>query len=171
MARRSRGRFIRPAAKTKQWIGAGLANMATVASSDQLLSSLNAAALALRPFTIIRTRLELWYESDQAAVTERPQGSFGMIVATDEAIAIGVTALPAPIGAENGDWFVYQGVATTMVFLSSVGITTPSNSHYTIDSKAMRKVGANQDIAIMFSQRNATGAFLRAEGRILVQLH
>jgi len=40
-----------------------------------------------------------------------------------------------------------------------------------IDSKAMRKVGPNQDIAGMFSSESNAGALLTIQGRLLIQLH
>ena len=64
MANRTR-RFVRPAPKTKIWIGAGAGTTVLAASSATLVSVLNAGALALRPFTILRTRMDLLVASDQ----------------------------------------------------------------------------------------------------------
>ncbi len=70
---------------------------ALAAASVSLVSSLNAAALALRPFTIVRTRGLLIVQSDQVAATEQPFGALGLSVVTDQASAIGISAVPTPI--------------------------------------------------------------------------
>ena len=40
-----------------------------------------------------------------------------------------------------------------------------------VDSKAMRKVGLDDDLAIVVQQRVAIGAIIAMEGRFLVKLH
>ncbi len=172
MARRAR--FVRPPPRTKMWIGAGVGGTTIVASSDTLISQLNAAALALRPFTILRTHMELMVASDQLAVNERIIASYGQIVVTDSASAVGVTALPSPSpisGNPDGDWFLWQGICTQIDFLSSVGFDPRGGEKYSIDSKAMRKVGADDDIVTVFAMDVAVGAELTAQGRRLIQLH
>ena len=128
----------------------------------------------LRPFTILRTHLFCRYTSDQAAVTESPFGSYGMIVVTANAVSIGVTAMPDPSGISgepDAGWFVWQAMSTEFVFSSAVGIDANAGSSYEIDSKAMRKVGPNDDVATIFSQENAVGSQLKDNGRMLIQLH
>ncbi len=175
MARRhAPGRFVRPAPKTSIWIGAGIALTTLVANQVQVLGTLNAAALALRPFTILRTRLNVSYESDQEAASERSTTGFGIIVANDTATALGPTALPDPdsiAGDPDADWFVWQGMHYSFRLLGAADADlAPFAVQYEIDSKAMRKVGPNEDIAFMTSI-NAFGAFIVLQGRMLVQLH
>ena len=58
------------------WFGDVYTNTAVAAANTAvLLSSLNAAALALRPFTIVRTRGQLSIRTDQTAATEQQVGS------------------------------------------------------------------------------------------------
>ena len=175
MARRtSRVRFTRPAPKTKIWIGAGVGDVTIVASANAIVSSLSAGALLLRPFTILRTRMLINYESDQAAVSERGFGSLGRIVVSSQAVAAGATAIPDPgtiSGDPDADWFVHQPCMFSFLFLDSSGFTDMGSLPYVIDSKAMRKVGPNQDVVTMFSEEGAKGAVLTTQGRMLVQLH
>ena len=108
MARRHR--FVRPAPKTKQWIGFGVGSTTLAGSSDTLVATYSAAALLLRPFMILRTRALFTYESDQAAVSERPIASVGAIIVTDTAAALGITVVPDPSGITgdaNSDWFLW----------------------------------------------------------------
>jgi len=57
------------------------------------------------------------------------------------------------------------------VQISASGIGVNAGRHFMIDSKAMRKVGDNEDLVGMVSIRNAVGAAISMEGRILVKLH
>ncbi len=85
MARRTRGRFIRPAPRTKIWIGAGVGATSVGSLATVLISSLSAGALALRPFTVLRTHLLIGIHSDQSVSVEDMVGSFGHIVVTEAA--------------------------------------------------------------------------------------
>ena len=170
---RGRGftRFVRPAPRTKMWIGAGVGPVTIASAATTFYSSLSAGALLLRPFTILRTRTEFLFESDQEGASERPDGAYGKIVVTETAAALGVTALPDALSDPESDWFVYQGMIHRFRFISGVGTNDPAGTHYVVDSRAMRKVGADQDIAAVFTMRASVGATLTSEGRMLIQLH
>ena len=87
-----------------------------------LISSLNASALALRPFTIVRSRLELYLISDQQVASEPQGAAFGMAVVSDQAVAVGITAIPTPITDLGSDlWFVHQPMWNATTFQSAVG--------------------------------------------------
>ncbi len=98
IARRS-GRVFRGggARRQTQWIG-GAFLTSTIAAADTAVQVqvFNAAALALRPFTIIRTRGWLSISSDQTTTSENQELVYGVAVVTDQANAIGVTAVPTP---------------------------------------------------------------------------
>ncbi len=173
MARRvSRARFVRPAPKTKIWIGVGVDEITLVTNTIQLLTVLNAAALALRPFTILRTRLEINLRTDQSAAAEGLTGAYGEIVVKESASGIGVTALPAPLTDIDADFFVWQGM-TAPFELNGTGISSSwqPGFRYTVDSKAMRKIGTTDDIVTMSEIRAQGGGLLNVEGRRLIQLH
>ena len=169
--RRSVSRFVRPAPKTKMWIGTGNTVGTIVGVTPLHYALLNAAALLLRPFTILRTRMIVSLQSDQAAVSESPQGGFGAIVTTEQATDVGITALPDPVADPDSDWFIYQGWSTTFEFLSSVGFHPSAETQYLVDSKAMRKVGINDQMSFIVANRVAVGALIKTEGRMLIQLH
>ena len=175
MARRfSRSRFVRPAPRTKMWIGAGVGETTITASAVQLISSLSAGALLLRPFTILRTRMVFHWESDQTSTTERPRLYVGQIVVTDSAVGSGAAAIPDPSGEDGNpeaDWFVFQPMFSPFVLLTAAGWNDPRGTQYIVDSKAMRKVGPDDDIAMMSSETGAKGGILTSGGRRLIQLH
>ena len=174
MARRHTSRFVRPAPRTKMWIGAGVGLSSGTGNDKVQISTLSGGALLLRPFTILRTRMELWFASDQAAVGESPQGDYGRIVVTDTAAALGVTAIPDPSstdGNPEADWFVHQAVSCQIIVSTVVGFVSPGAVRYTIDSKAMRKVGPDDDEVGMFAETGNFGWTLITRGRQLIQLH
>ncbi len=162
----------RPQRSTRQptWIGAGLTATTVSSGATVIVGVLNAAALALRPFTVVRTRISMLYESDQAAVSERPQGAFGAVVVQDQASAAGAASVPGPISEADADWFIYQGLISSFIFLDSTSILNDGNL-YEVDSKAMRKVGTNEDVVLMVENRASLGSVITLEGRMLVKLH
>ncbi len=169
--RTTRGRNGRGPTRTSQWISMELGETTLAGGTLNLVGSLNAAALLARPFTIVRTRIECYYSSDQTAASETPFGSFGIIVASDKAVALGVTGVPQPITQADGDWFVWQSMVIGVKSLTSVGVEFNTGHHYAIDSKAMRKVGADEDIAVCFEQVPAATAVINIAGRMLIKLH
>ncbi len=154
-----------------QWIGVNLVDFAVPASTAVLVGSLNAAALALRPFTIVRTRLLAWWSSDQIVAQETPMGAFGAIVASEAAVTAGVGSIPTPIIEPNADFFVYQPLIVDFTFITAAGYHPDSGHQYTIDSKAMRKVDIDDDVAFIMEEQNANGALAGLMGRMLVKLH
>ena len=175
MARRH-SRFVRPPVRTKMWIGGGVGATTVLGSSKTLISTLSAGALLLRPFTVLRTHLELHYRSDQQAASEFQSGAYGKIVVTDTAAAIGATAVPSPSGTAGDPeaaWFAMQEVMNFFQFISGVGFASGdgAGARFTIDSKAMRKVGPDDNIASVFTQDAAVGAIIFTAGRMLIQLH
>ena len=159
------------------WIGTGVGQSVLPASSKLLVGSLTAAALALRPFTILRTHLQVDIRSDQETAIEHLIASLGIIVVTETAAAIGVTAVPDPSGISgdpDSDWFLWTALANSFFIdingTDGIGVSTLLN-RYTLDSKAMRKVGPEDTEVIMLSNDTAVGASVTTQGRQLVQLH
>ncbi len=139
-----------------------------------ILNSLNAAALALRPFTVVRTRGFILARSDQDGVDETYGCSWGLAIVSDQAIAIGVTAVPTPDTDIDSDlWFVYESILGRYQFSSGVGQGDVGTSR-TYDSRAMRKVQEGQDIAVVV-ESIATSGFAGTSaahvGRLLIKLH
>ena len=172
MARRIRSsRIIAPSRRLTAWFGLHIGQTTVAASSQVLVASLDAAALATRPFTVVRTRIEMLISSDQAAVTEAVRGAFGMMVVSDQAIGIGTTAIPGPATETDAPWFVYEGFVNKFTFLTSAGFAEPTGTRIIVDSKAMRKVQDNEDIAIMCDNLETVGLDITLAGRMLVKLH
>ena len=143
------------------------------AAAPVLLGSLNAAALALRPFTVVRTRGAIHLSSDQIAADEVYGAAYGQAVVSDQAAAIGVTAVPTPVTDDNSDlWFVFEYMFGSFVFSDATGASESGITQTTIDSKAMRKVQEGEDIVLVL-ERATNGFGITALGytRMLIKLH
>ena len=178
MARRSpTGRF--PALRQGQrretlWVG-GIDTQATIAAGANplLIGSFNAAALALRPFTIVRTRGLISLASDQVAASEIQHAAFGIAIVSDQASAIGVTAIPTPRTDSASDlWFVYEWLFNEFVLGDSTGFQEGGVKTKEIDSKAMRKVEDGEDlVAVVEGGLVGLGFDFGSFFRVLIKLH
>ncbi len=142
------------------------------ANSATFLNSLGGGALALRPFTIVRSRFSWMLRSDQRAASEVFQSAFGICVVSDQASAIGVTAIPTPFTDLGSDlWLLHEIMAQQISVTTDVGVLLAGVGS-SIDSKAMRKVEDGQDIAVVVENSSVSaGTVSLTAGRILVKLH
>ena len=145
----------------------------TVSATLVLILTLNAAALALRPFTIVRTHLEVEFGSDQVAASEVQIAAIGLAIVSDQASAIGITAIPTPITDLDSDlWFMHQPMINSMFVGDATGVKQPFSSRYSIDSKAMRRVNADEDMVFVLEGASAgSGVTITTMGRFLLKLH
>ena len=144
-----------------------------VAATPVLFGGYSAAALALRPFTIVRTRGFWRINSDQEGADEAYSCALAMAIVSDQALAIGVTAVPTPNTDRDSDlFFLFEELAGSFLFSSGLNVqTNPSQSQF--DSKAMRKVEDGQDIAVTVESPTgiSDGLTVYKGGRQLVKLH
>lgn len=139
------------------------------ANTVLLDSSLSAVGLAKVPFTITRTVGLLSVRSDQATAIEFPFGAFGMMVVTESALAIGVTAIPDPtVQPDNDGWHVYQPWAAGGEASTNAGFPV---AEYTFDSRAQRKVEEGSTLVAMIANANTDdGCSYVLSYRVLVKL-
>ena len=157
------------------WLGiAAMINTLAGANNAVLMNTSSAAILALRPFTVIRTRGFIGIRSDQGAASESFDAAIGFSVVSDQALAIGVTAVPTPFTDQGSDmFFAYEALMGRFLFISGIGVDPGGLMpwiHY--DSKAMRKVNDSQDIAFTLENSGVSaGVAVHHTGRMLVKLH
>ena len=173
MAVQRRSRLVRAKSDRQMiWIGVDIDSTAVAASTVILLGVLNAAALALWPFTVVRSRYRMLWTSDQIAASEQPHGAAGCMVVSDQASATGVTAIPDPVTNSDAPWFMYEPLILRFEFGSAIGFQSPSGFMVDVDSKAMRKVGNNEDVVTIVTNSDAaSGALISMQGRMLIKLH
>ncbi len=175
--RRSRaGGFIRGGRHLRETLWASISPTTTTlaVATPVLFSGLSASGLALRPFTIIRTRGVLHLSTDQIAASESYYAAYGMAVVSDQALAVGVSAVPTPLTEADSDlWFVYEPMTSRMLFGDATGLGGGDGVMVRFDSKAMRKVEDGQDIATVeeaSSNSGLLGCQLAKGGRMLLKL-
>ncbi len=109
--------------------------------------------------TISRIRGHLAVRSDQNAAGEDTVGAVGVLVASDEAVAVGVGSLPTPYTDQDSDlWMMHQYFSHSFTFLSSVGFQDQSFSIWEFDSKAMRKMESGQTMCFIVENGAAAGS-------------
>ena len=168
------GFLVRGGVKRREtlWLGVDETNT-TVGSvgAAVIINSLSVAALALRPFTIIRVRGNLFMVSDQQAASETYQAALGACVVSFQSSVIGVTAVPTPVTDRGSDlWFLYEAMFGRFTFGSGVAfIQGGENRQY--DSKGMRKVNDDQDAIFVLENAFAAGTTVGHEARMLIKLH
>ena len=139
------------------------------ASSFSILSSLAAAGLAKRPFTITRTIGLLAIRSDQAAALEMPFGALGAMVVSEKAANTGATAIPDPVTeASSDEWYMYLEWAAGGEASTNAGFPL---ALYHFDSRAQRKVQDGEDFVFVIANANANdGAQFFFNARTLIKL-
>ncbi len=177
MATRLRGNRSRGVAprRTTDWLARVFNSSVNTLGANAFVldSSLSTAEKAMRPFTVVRTIGTLYVASDQGAATESPNGAMGMQVVSEKAVTTGVTALPEPVSEAPSDlWFVYREFATQIRVATAVGFDTRAFSAFPFDSKAMRKVNNEEDVAIMVGNAASAHALVYLlQFRMLIKLH
>ena len=152
------------------WFQIDLAFTTQASAGSTVIYNLNAAALALRSFTVIRTHMQCFLFSDQEAAVEQQAAAFGLAIVSDQAVAVGVTAVPTPSTEAASDlWFVHKWMLADSVNLTDRAV---GGQPYSIDSKVMRRVDIGQDM-VGVVERTSTGGglILATAGRMLVKLH
>ncbi len=168
--------FVRGAGAISQkrltsWFQFSPVEATMTALGGTLIFSLNVAALALRPFTVVRTHFELMLRSDQAAAVEFQTAAVGIAIVSDQAAAIGVTAVPTPITDMGSDlWLLHKLIYSDE---SSLIDRVRSSSRVAVDSKAMRKVDIGQDLVVVGEMDGniSQGVVLTVGGRMLVKVN
>ncbi len=126
--------------------------------------------VGISPATIIRTHCKFNIRSDQTGVSEDQIGAVGFGLVNDVAGAVGASAIPGPAADCGwGGWFAHQFFITGFQFVSGVGVESVRGKEYTIDSKAMRKFSAEEDIAVMLENFGTTGLSFAISFRMLIK--
>jgi len=172
-ARRSFGRRVGVRRETL-WVALASTLTTLASGTPVLLTGLSAATLALRPFTIIRNRGVMHLASDQISASESYMAHMGCAVVSDQALAIGVTAVPTPVTDRDSDlWFLYESLVSRELFGDATGFNDGAGVAKEYDSKGMRKVEEGQDLAFVLENEGApfSGCNISKVGRMLIKLH
>ena len=168
----ARKQFVRGGTRRlTTWIPVEPLSVAVAAAGGALVGTLSAAALALRPFTVVRSYLEIMMISDQSAAFEQFGAAVGIAIVSDEAVAVGVSAVPTPVAQAGSDqWFLHQNMWGAQMSGTANGLG--GVSRYAVDSKAMRKVDSGEDLIIVVESMagfSGNGAQVFLTGRLLIK--
>jgi len=156
------------------WIAIAPTNTNITASSTAtLFTGFGAAQLTQRPFTVIRTHVELHVASDQEISDEAQQVVYGLAIVSSQALAIGVTAGPTPYTDAGSDMFFYwQSLTSRFLLGTAVGFSGDFGVRKDTESRAMRKVEEGQDLfGSVESSSISSGFNVIKSGRMLLKLH
>ncbi len=173
MARATRRVASRAARRSTTWIASvnETGFTAVAAAGNDFQAKLGAAALAFRPFTVVRVVGQLFVQSDQIIDSqETPFGAAGLAVVSTKASAAGGTSIPLPITDEGSElWFAYQFWAAG----ASIGANGNNPIYvFPFESRAMRKVTEGEDVVSVFENGSAAdGCGYLLKYRMLIKLH
>ncbi len=153
----------------RTWAGTLSTAGVTVASTTKVLIgtfTLNNAGI---DETALRTVGKLAVSSDQTAASEVITGALGMIVVTDQAATIGITAIPGPVtDASDDGWFLYVPISQRILVATAVGLG--ESVGYAFDSKAKRVVHDGTRIAIVIENATTSAFIANLAIRLLSQV-
>ena len=148
------------------------ATQSVQSTSSQIIG--NGLAVLQDGITLVRTRgyVRLVITSGDVALSGF-SGAFGICVVTNDAFAIGVTAVPTPLDDVDWDgwlWHTLFVLHLPAAFAATDGVVAVKDIE--IDSKAMRKIGINDTIALVgeFVEVPVSIMSVRADTRILAKL-
>ena len=155
MARRFPNRSNSGARPNRAWVGAFSVAQVNIPANSAVLISTFALSNAGIDETILRTVGSFFVGLDQIVANEQQLGAFGLILATDQAISVGITAIPDPITDINDDgWFVYVPIQQETQYATVVGQSMGRT--YDFDSKAKRVVYTGTGVAVVVANSHAT---------------
>ena len=145
---------VRSQRRLTQWFGsADISAPVSLAAGAAVLDQ--SLVFITEPITVIRTRGIITVSSDISTQSESPFGALGMAVVSEEALAIGVTAMPTPISNSSSDlFFLHQYFAAPQDSGSDIGFANISQT-FAFDSKAMRKISPDENLVV--TVENASG--------------
>jgi len=149
-----------------------------VASADQGYQNVSTNSKAIlesnatfSETTIVRTRGSISIHPQSAAADVDIIGAIGFGIVSDEAFAVGASAIPGPWSNPDwGGWYVWRSFALQLEIVGSpTSFLLWGWPQLEIDSKAMRKVENNETMVVMAESQG--GAFsIAAPFRTLVKL-
>ena len=164
-------RFVRRAPKRKTvWVGtASSASVAVASAASVIHSSFVPSALSMLAPTIVRVRGFFSIFPSVLTADLTWFGAYGLCIVSDEALAIGTTAIPRPHDDDDWPGWLVHGYFGGHVEADAAGPLLTQPTSFSVDSKAMRKVGVNESVVWMVeAQLGAVTAVLQARVLMLM---
>jgi len=150
----------------KEWGGGPFAEQALSITQGLLATFFEAGS----PSTILRIRGQFVVKGTPDAVTDDDVVGLGLIVISEAAAVAGGASVPGPINDEGSPWIWHQYVPLVAGQAALLGQDIGSIVRVEIDSKAMRKLGINERLALVGELTTGSYAAVSVTGgfRILV---
>ena len=147
-------RSARGACRKTAWVApADQAFVAVATGAKVIVASFDPGLLDPSP-TIIRTRGQVSYFPNNAGADISVVGAFGVGIVSQEAFAIGITAVPGPFdSADWGGWLAWGSYSSRQEFSDTTGIFQ-SSWQIDVDSKGMRKVATNETLILVWESQS-----------------
>ena len=145
---------VRSVKRSTEWIESADQSFVSVAATTSLIHQSNAT---LGTSTIVRTRGLLAIKFAAGNNSDgRVEGAVGIAIVSAQAFAVGATAIPAPFTEAGWDgWFFHQFFAISQEAAGTVGNLMLGTQQKDVDSKAMRKLRDNTNVAVVMAENNS----------------
>jgi len=143
MAREFRGGARR---MQKTWTGITF-NETAVGTTQAIMGAISIAASTAQ--TVLRMRGVVLIKGTPDALADDDTVGLGIGIFSTDAVAVGGVSLPEPLGDANTDWLWHQYVPLLAGQAALLGQDIGSIVRVEIDSKAMRRMKANQSLVLM----------------------
>ncbi len=173
MARRfQRQSQVRRRTPNRSWSGTQTVAFTVIPAASKVLLSTFVLSNPNIDETILRVVGGVGVASDQNVASEAQIGAVGLHLITDNAFAIGITAIPDPITDITSDgWFMYQLFNQRNNFATAVGFDSIQMMWYPIDSTAKRVIVEGSRVAVVAANAHATnGMQIGLSFRMLMQV-
>jgi len=150
--------FVRGVKRQTSWIGAADQGFILVPTTARVVvGSFPIDTSGFERPTLIRTRGTIIHSPEVLTADLEYHGAWGLGFVSDQAFAIGATALPGPFDeADWGGWLAHGYFGMKYDLTSDIGRIIVSEN-ILVDSKAMRKAGQNDTLILMAESQS--GAF------------
>ena len=140
------------------WAGpADQAYVAVAGNTKVLVASFTPSGAGMEKPTLIRTRGQVSVKPQASSADLELAGAIGIGVVSDQALTIGITAIPGPFTDADWDgWAMWRSFAHSFE-LQDATASLLFDWSFEVDSKGMRKLSENE--SLVFVAESQSGAF------------
>ena len=150
----------------------------TMTADNTFVTGASFAATTRFTLRRLRGKITFWLESTLAA-GDQVQVGVGIGVFSTDAVALGATALPDPLGEPGYPWLWWSDyrlfVVGSLSPVENQPLQSAQSREVEIDSKAMRILRPGQSIAMVVQYSDVSGtpqvSFVQGRLRLLLGLH
>ena len=165
---RSSGCASRATRLSKTWFRSQIPNT-TITETQGIVAAFTIAELTLNAdVTVLRTRGDLLVHAEPDAAADDAIVGFGVCVVSVAALGVGGTSVPGPLLDDGSDCWLWHRYVAFDAIVATAGVTTLGSlvERIEIDSKAMRRLAADQSIALIAESSTSEFGIIQVAGGI-----